>query len=547
MQDHYAILRISRTATEEEIRQAYRKAALRTHPDKNNGSQIANEEFKKVNAAYECLSDVLKRSAYDRTSKPAASPFTGTSNPFTSSSRPSYNTTNSSSSSSQGTWYSSFDPRNYSTPPDILQAEVELNQKWRSHNLQKTGMETRKKMYNDLKEKIAELKRQMDRVHEEMKKREEEKKWKTTRTWIGGLMWGDIVLPEEEVRRYEEADRESLMKITSLRVKIAKEEAEFKRMEDYPRQWEEWERQDIIRQREESNLKAKKDQRKAADLAEAKRKAEQEQREKERKAREAAEKARKDREEAQARARAEEFRKAQEEAQKAWEERLKREEEMRKAAWEERRKEEEEARKAREDQRRRREEEAADRRKAREDQLKRNQERLKKQEEARRLRQAEEARENKYREFVRAREQAREEARENARQESQGSSLHEQAEKTQEGKDEDIKRTTKQPQQQSAKGNSGPSRSRQTRGPRKTPNPSSQPQAACSHQRFWSKIDVSSEDCTGCSKNFKSFIFQCPGCQTRACASCRDRLKGKPAATKNNGRRGGGGRQQNST
>ncbi|RVD87755.1 uncharacterized protein DFL_001966 [Arthrobotrys flagrans] len=477
MQDHYVILGISVTATGEEIKQAYKKAALRTHPDKNNNSQSANEEFKKVNAAYECLSDPIKRKGYDRIRKPS------TSNPFTSSSRPS-NTTN----PSQGTSYSSYDPRNYSTPRDILEEEVRLSQKWRSHNLQKVGMEARKKTYHDMKEKIADLKRQMDRVQEEMKKREEERKFKTTRTWLGSMVWGEVVLPKEEVNWYEEVERESLMKLNSLRIKISKEETEFKRMESYPSQWEEWKRQDGIRQREEDNLKVKKERRKAADQAEAKRKAEEEQRERERKTREEAEKARKARAEAQARARAESLRKAQEE-------RRKREEEAERL-----RKEQEEAERLRKE---REEAERVRRWQMEAEKLRKKHEeakRYREMQEAEKLRKAEEEHEKIYQKHVEGRERAREQAREQARREAQDKvNPQEDVENIVQEREEYIKGTKRQ-RQQKPRGNSGPPRSRQARlsRPPRTQNPSSsRPQVICTHQNYWRKIDISSEDYQG--------------------------------------------------
>ncbi|RMD60320.1 MAG: molecular chaperone DnaJ [Nitrospirae bacterium] len=64
--DYYEILGISRDATEEEIKKAYRRQALKYHPDRNPGDKEAEEMFKKVNEAYACLSDPKKRAYYDR-------------------------------------------------------------------------------------------------------------------------------------------------------------------------------------------------------------------------------------------------------------------------------------------------------------------------------------------------------------------------------------------------------------------------------------------------------------------------------------------------
>jgi Ca-activated chloride channel family protein len=63
--DYYAILGVPRNASEEDIRRAYREAALRLHPDKNEGPE-ATELFLQVNRAYELLSDADQRVAYDQ-------------------------------------------------------------------------------------------------------------------------------------------------------------------------------------------------------------------------------------------------------------------------------------------------------------------------------------------------------------------------------------------------------------------------------------------------------------------------------------------------
>jgi molecular chaperone DnaJ len=64
--DYYEVLEISRTASEQEIKSAYRKLALRYHPDRNPGNREAEEKFKQAAEAYAVLADPQKRSLYDR-------------------------------------------------------------------------------------------------------------------------------------------------------------------------------------------------------------------------------------------------------------------------------------------------------------------------------------------------------------------------------------------------------------------------------------------------------------------------------------------------
>jgi molecular chaperone DnaJ len=64
--DYYKILEVDRNASEEEIKKAYRRLALKYHPDRNPGNKEAEEKFKEINEAYACLSDPEKRAHYDR-------------------------------------------------------------------------------------------------------------------------------------------------------------------------------------------------------------------------------------------------------------------------------------------------------------------------------------------------------------------------------------------------------------------------------------------------------------------------------------------------
>ncbi|MDK2939005.1 MAG: molecular chaperone DnaJ, partial [Methanolobus sp.] len=63
--DYYEILGLSKDATESEIKKAYRKLAMKYHPDKNK-EEGAEETFKEISEAYAVLSDAEKREQYDR-------------------------------------------------------------------------------------------------------------------------------------------------------------------------------------------------------------------------------------------------------------------------------------------------------------------------------------------------------------------------------------------------------------------------------------------------------------------------------------------------
>ncbi len=64
--DYYEVLGVARTANDQEIKSAYRKLALKYHPDRNQGDTAAEERFKEAAEAYAVLADAEKRSAYDR-------------------------------------------------------------------------------------------------------------------------------------------------------------------------------------------------------------------------------------------------------------------------------------------------------------------------------------------------------------------------------------------------------------------------------------------------------------------------------------------------
>ena len=71
-EDYYQVLGVSRRCGEEEVKKAYKKAAVKYHPDKNPGNPEASENFKRIAEAFSVLSDPQKRAAYDRYGKDGA-------------------------------------------------------------------------------------------------------------------------------------------------------------------------------------------------------------------------------------------------------------------------------------------------------------------------------------------------------------------------------------------------------------------------------------------------------------------------------------------
>jgi len=63
--DYYKILGVKKRASDEEIKKAYRKLAMKFHPDHTKGDKTAEEKFKKISEAYAVLSDKEKRRQYD--------------------------------------------------------------------------------------------------------------------------------------------------------------------------------------------------------------------------------------------------------------------------------------------------------------------------------------------------------------------------------------------------------------------------------------------------------------------------------------------------
>ncbi len=65
MTDYYEVLGVSKTASADEIKKAYRTLAFKYHPDRNAGDAVAEEKFKQISAAYDVLGDEAKRRNYD--------------------------------------------------------------------------------------------------------------------------------------------------------------------------------------------------------------------------------------------------------------------------------------------------------------------------------------------------------------------------------------------------------------------------------------------------------------------------------------------------
>jgi molecular chaperone DnaJ len=75
--DYYEVLGVTKSASTDEIKKAYRKVAMQFHPDRNPGDKAAEEKFKEAASAYEVLSDADKKAKYDRFGHAAFSPGAG--------------------------------------------------------------------------------------------------------------------------------------------------------------------------------------------------------------------------------------------------------------------------------------------------------------------------------------------------------------------------------------------------------------------------------------------------------------------------------------
>src|SRR5436853_3867951 len=75
--DYYEVLRLNRDCTEEDLKKAYRRLAMKWHPDRNPDNPRAEDHFKEAKEAYEVLADANKRAAYDQFGHAGVDPQAG--------------------------------------------------------------------------------------------------------------------------------------------------------------------------------------------------------------------------------------------------------------------------------------------------------------------------------------------------------------------------------------------------------------------------------------------------------------------------------------
>ncbi len=75
--DYYEVLGVERGASESDLKKAYRRLAMKYHPDRNPGDKESEDKFKEANEAYEVLSDASKRAAFDQYGHAGVDPSMG--------------------------------------------------------------------------------------------------------------------------------------------------------------------------------------------------------------------------------------------------------------------------------------------------------------------------------------------------------------------------------------------------------------------------------------------------------------------------------------
>jgi DnaJ-class molecular chaperone len=119
--DYYDILGVGKQSSATDIKSAYRKLAVKWHPDKNENKKEAEEKFKEINEAYEILSNTEKKKTYDQFGHAAFDPSAGA-NPYSQAGRQSGPFTYSYSSGGQGTNFEDlFGGSGYSDPFQVFQ------------------------------------------------------------------------------------------------------------------------------------------------------------------------------------------------------------------------------------------------------------------------------------------------------------------------------------------------------------------------------------------------------------------------------------------